>query len=122
MSGVKGKSGRRPYKTTDIRNELQGKPERVRDLLLKLYDAGMQGSIDAAKFYVTMVLGQPKQQIDQNVKSMVLNMSANDYDSMARQLITHQNKLLSIEHPGEVDTVVSGEVQLIESKDKASIT
>lgn len=84
-------AGRKPKLSTDIRAELQGKPERVRDLLIKLYEAGMNGNTDAAKFYIEMVLGKARQPIDQTVKGIIL--TPNDYDSLARQLIEYERLL-----------------------------
>jgi hypothetical protein len=89
MSGVKGKSGRKPKRSTDIKLELLEKPERTRDLLNKCYDLGMQGNIRAIEIYTSYVLGKPKQEIDQTVKAAIFTFTSNDYDSMARTLLDH---------------------------------
>lgn len=93
MPGVKGKSGRKPKRITEIKRWVEANQSRIFELLDVLTERGLKGDREAAVYVIDRVLGKPKVEIDQRVKGAVINLTADDFELIDRVQI-EERKLL----------------------------
>ena len=78
MSGVKGKSGRKPTRITEYKQWFDENPGKIVDLLEMLYNRAITSQDrEAAIYIIDRVAGKPKQSIDQ--RTLNIDFSPDDY-------------------------------------------
>lgn len=77
MSGVKGRSGRKPTRVTEYKQWFDMNPGKIVELLEMLYEMGKNGDREAAIYVINRIAGTPKQSIDQ--RNVNVDFTPDDY-------------------------------------------
>ena len=78
MSGIKGRSGRKPTRITEYKQWFDENPGKIVDLLEMLYQRAMTDQDrEAAIYIIDRVAGKPKQSIDQ--RTINIDFTPDDY-------------------------------------------
>lgn len=97
MSGIKGRSGRRPKPSTEWRAWETNNPGKLSQLIDKLCDMGISGDREAAIYVINRFGGTPSQSIDHRIKQTTLILTASDYEQLQffnNEIATKENLLL----------------------------
>ena len=90
----------RPKKIkAQVKDWIEAHPYAVAELMQVLYEQGIDGDAEAAKYIIDRVKGRPKQAIDQTVRGQIL-ITPDMRALAARELIeikAEETKLLSID-------------------------
>ena len=97
MSGVKGLSGRKAKRITEYNRYVKRELERggkLVDLIDKLVEMGLKGDREACIYVIDRIFGRPRQEIDQRVKQLNLNVTGDELAQLRRQVLLDQQKQL----------------------------
>ncbi len=95
MSGVKGRSGRRPNADRLWARTIEGLKEQSVPLAYQcLVDNIKNGKLEAAIYLIDRVEGRPRQEIDNRIKAQII-ISPDDYELAIRQVKAAEAKLLT---------------------------
>ena len=105
MSGIKGRSGRKPSRITDYKRWFDANPDKIVNLLDMLYNKALtDNDREAAIYIIDRVAGRPRQEID-NRTSITLLPTPDDY-AMAR--ITLIEEMAQLNTPSLVGLSAGG--------------
>jgi len=95
MSGVKGRSGRKPKASTNIQQYLNSiRDTEIPLILAAMIEKAKAGDKDLMIYLTDRCLGRPRQEIDSRIRAQIL-VTPDDYNQAVIRAITEEQSLLA---------------------------